>query len=205
VSLQPRSDEIFKRACSEVAFWFHPVPFGNGRFTPGHNARAPMDHELGKWRFPSNLRGKTMLDIGCADGGWSFEALQRGAANVIAIDDQQVTGRKFIQENNVFPEINFRTLDLYSQEFLTLEPADFVLFARVLYHVEDPIEAVKRVGRVTKEFAILETHVNNCLGTEVTYAVFYEKDDFSRDPTNWWGPNLPCLEPWIKVAGFKYQ
>ena len=201
---QPPSDEMFEKACRTVG-WFHSVPFGRGRFTPGHKTRARMDHEIVKWRFPENLTGKTMLDIGCADGGWDVEALQRGATNIVAIDDQQVVGRKFLQDNNVFPAIDFRTLDLFSDDFLNLEPADFVLFAGVLYHVQDPIEALKRVRRMTKEFAILETHIDDSLGTDKTYAVFYEKDECAKDSTNWWGPNLPCLEAWIRIAGFRFE
>jgi tRNA (mo5U34)-methyltransferase len=199
----PPSDEIFEKACR--VGWFHSVPFGRGRFTPGHKSRAQMDKEIGKWRFPLSLTGKTMLDIGCADGGWAVEALQRGAGKIVAIDDQQVVGRKFLEDNGVFPAIEFRTLDLFSNAFLNLDPADFVLFAGVLYHVHDPIEALRRVRRMTKEFAILETHIDNSLGTDKTYAVFYEKDECANDSTNWWGPNLPCLEAWIRVAGFRFE
>ena len=197
--------ELFAKACKECDFWFHSVPFGEGRFTRGHKTQEQMEAEAAQWRFPSDLAGKTMLDIGCADGGWSVEALARGAASVVAIDEQTTVGRKFLMENAAFPEIAFATINLYSDEFLKLAPVDFVLFAGVLYHVHDPIEALRRVRLKTKESAILETHVNHRFGTDTTYAVFYERDEFSGDPTNWWGPNIPCLEAWLRVAGFRFE
>jgi tRNA (mo5U34)-methyltransferase len=155
-----------------------------------------MNREARNWRFPSDLTGKTMLDIGCADGGWSVHGLLRGAASVTSVDSQQTGGRKYLQDNKLFP-INFMTVDLYSDEFMKLEPAEFVLFAGVLYHVHDPIEALKRLRRKTKGFAILETQLDERFGNSVPYTVFYENDELAGDPTNWFGPNRTCLEAWL--------
>jgi tRNA (mo5U34)-methyltransferase len=183
--------------------WFHSVPFGSGRYTKGHKRLDQMNREARTWRFPSDLTGKTMLDIGCADGGWSVHGLLRGAASVTSIDSQQTQGRRFLQDNKIFP-INFMTVDLYSDEFMKLEPADFVLFAGVLYHVHEPLEALKRLRRKTKGFAILETQLDERFGNSVPYTVFYENDELAGDPSNWFGPNRMCLEAWLRVAGFRF-
>jgi tRNA (mo5U34)-methyltransferase len=196
------SDAVFEDACRTLS-WFHSVPFGAGRYTPGHKKLDQMNREARNWKFPPDLTGKTMLDIGCADGGWSVHGLLRGAASVTSIDVQQTGGRKYLQDKKLFP-INFMTVDLFSHEFDTIEPADFVLFAGVLYHVHDPVEALKRLRRVTREFAILETLVDERLGSAVPYAMFYENDELAGDKTNWFGPNRACLEAWIRVAGFKF-
>src|SRR5262245_8319886 len=42
-----------------------------------------LESELGRIDF----RGKTVLDIGCWDGYWSFYAERRGARSVLASDD----------------------------------------------------------------------------------------------------------------------
>jgi tRNA (mo5U34)-methyltransferase len=196
------SDAVFEDACRTLT-WFHSVPFGAGRYTPGHKRLGQMNREARSWKFPFDLSGKTMLDIGCADGGWSVHALLRGATSVTSVDVQQTGGRRYLQDKKLFP-INFLTLDLFSHEFNTIEPADFVLFSGVLYHVHDPIEALKRLRRVTREFAILETLVDERLGVSVPYSVFYENDELAGDKTNWFGPNQVCLEAWIRVAGFRF-
>src|SRR3954467_981696 len=64
--------------------WVHAIDLGNGIVTPG------------MWGLPSatimrafntiDFRGKKVLDIGCWDGLWSFEAERRGAAEVWATD-----------------------------------------------------------------------------------------------------------------------
>jgi tRNA (mo5U34)-methyltransferase len=196
------SNALFDTACQTLG-WFHSVPFGNGRYTPGHKHLGQMNREARNWRFPYDLTGKTMLDIGCADGGWSVHGLLRGAASVTSIDSQQTGGRKYLQDNKIFP-INFMTVDLYSDEFMKIEPADFVLFAGVLYHVHDPIEALKRLRRKTKGFAIIETQLDERFGNSAPYTVFYENDELAGDATNWFGPNRMCLEAWLRVAGFRF-
>ena len=48
---------------------------------------------------------------------------------------------------------------------------DVVLFTGVLYHVQHPLEALKRVRSKTGELAILETHVNQSLGSALPLAL----------------------------------
>jgi tRNA (mo5U34)-methyltransferase len=142
-----------------------------------------------------------MLDIGCADGFYSIMGRQRGAKRVLSIDDQQTIGIKFLLDNNVYP-IEYRKLDLMSPDFLELEPFDFVHFAGVFYHLQNPLEGIKRVRRVTREVALIEGHMNETLGRGLPFAIYYEGTELNKDPTNWWGPNLPCLEAMIRTAGF---
>ena len=51
---------------------------------------------------------------------------------------------------------------------------------------------------------LLETHVNDSLGASPPLAIYYETRELSGDPTNWWGPNVACLEALLRTAGFTY-
>jgi tRNA (mo5U34)-methyltransferase len=197
---QTLSGDVFERA-QQVGFWFHSIPFPDGRITAGNKSIAQQQDELIRWQFPADLTGKTMIDIGCADGFYSIVGRQRGARRVLSIDDQQTIGIRFLLENKVYP-IEYRKLDLMSPEFLDLEPFDFVHFAGVFYHLENPLEGLKRVRRITREVALIEGHINETYGRDLPYAVYYEGSELNSDPTNWWGPNLPCLEAMIRTAGF---
>lgn len=66
----------------EIPYWYHKIELPDGTVTPGW---APINAE--RYGIPENLTGKRVLDIGAWDGYWTFEALKRGAKEVIAIDD----------------------------------------------------------------------------------------------------------------------
>ena len=181
---------------------FHSIDLGGGHWTDGLKTPERMQFELAAWRFPDDFRGKTVLDIGCADGGWSVAAWQRGADRVLSIDERTTGAMEFFLRQNAFP-LEFKEMDLFSSEFMELPVFDVVLFTGVLYHVQHPLEALKRVRAKTGELAILETHINESLGTALPYMVYYERNELAAaDPTNWWGPNTPCLEGMLRTAGF---
>ena len=81
------SDDDIARTNLEAAvkaqpYWYHRIELPYGIVTPGW---APID--AAKYGIPDDLTGKRVLDIGSWDGYWTWEALKRGAAEVVAIDD----------------------------------------------------------------------------------------------------------------------
>jgi tRNA (mo5U34)-methyltransferase len=69
----------------DVGYWWHSITMPDGSATPGHKSVAQMALEIENLRLP-NLAGKSVLDIGAWDGGFSFEAEKRGASRVVALD-----------------------------------------------------------------------------------------------------------------------
>ncbi|HEY3368232.1 MAG TPA: methyltransferase domain-containing protein [Symbiobacteriaceae bacterium] len=187
-----------QRASQKVTWW-HSVPLGDGHATRGTKAFS-VNQELAKWKFPADLTGKTVLDIGCNDGGYSVAALERGASHVLAVDANLTDGMRFLLEHDVHP-FEFRQLDLFAEAFLQLPTFDFVIFAGVLYHVLDPILALRRVRQVTRGTALIETHVDERV-SHIPCIAFYEKTDLNNDATNWWGPNRLCLDAMLRTVGF---
>lgn len=196
--------EMLAKCAPLQGYWFHSIELSPGVWTNGAKTREQMDYELSSWGFPNDLTGKTVLDIGCADGGSSIAALNRGAKSVLAIDEQVTTGRKLIMDAKAFPKIEFRTMNLFSNEFMLMFRFDFVIFAGVLYHVQDMLEALKRVRSRCADggSVLIETHVNESAGTTPPLAIFYEAGELANDPTNWWGPNIACLEGMFRTSGF---
>lgn len=70
--LQARASELF---------WFHRVELGHGVIAPG-----VADFSWRADQLPA-VAGKSVLDIGAWDGGYSYLAERRGAARVVAVDD----------------------------------------------------------------------------------------------------------------------
>lgn len=78
------ADANVAEAIAAIPSWRHrrqdrPV------ITPG---TEDSDAELQRLRLPTSLDGQRVLDIGCSDGLYSFEAERRGAHEVVAIDDE---------------------------------------------------------------------------------------------------------------------
>src|SRR6478736_10571084 len=78
------ADELteLRSRIAAVPYWYHKIPLPGGIVTPGW---APLN--VASYRVPDDLSGKRILDVGAWDGFWTFEALRRGAKQVVAMDD----------------------------------------------------------------------------------------------------------------------
>jgi tRNA (mo5U34)-methyltransferase len=81
---------------------------------------------------------------------------------------------------------------------------DVVLYLGVLYHMENPLAALRRVRDLTREIAIIETEAIVVGGFERTpMSEFFPLDaKLLDDPTNFWAPNAACLADLCETAGF---
>jgi tRNA (mo5U34)-methyltransferase len=81
---------------------------------------------------------------------------------------------------------------------------DVVLYLGVLYHMQNPFEALKRLAAVTGELAIIETEAIALPGFEDhALCEFFEGSELNRDPSNWWAPNEKAVAGMCRAAGFK--
>ena len=142
--------------------WYHEFDFGNGLVAKAKTPDAEFHRRL--WAFiRSNLdgidfAGKTVLDIGCWDGYWSFYAEKRGAAHVLATDDADQnwagdSGLALAKELlNSSIEIN-TNLSVYRLAELKTK-FDIVLCLGVYYHLIDPFYALAQVRHCCHENTI---------------------------------------------------
>jgi tRNA (mo5U34)-methyltransferase len=81
---------------------------------------------------------------------------------------------------------------------------DVVFFLGVLYHLENPFAAIRRLSSVTRELAIIETEAIAIPGRERrAFWEFFPSDELDGDVTNWWAPNDRALEGMCLAAGFR--
>jgi tRNA (mo5U34)-methyltransferase len=195
------SDAARSNAQMAAGSWWHSIDLGQGVITPGVHPIDELRDNFARFNLPEDLGGRTLLDIGCWDGFYSFEAERRGAS-VTAADcwrpENFFRAREALQS-----PIEFHELSVYDVTKTALGSFDIVLFLGVLYHLRHPLLALEQVCEVTRDFAIIETHViDNIYEARNPVMEFYEFDELGGQYDNWWGPNVECLTKMARAAGF---
>jgi tRNA (mo5U34)-methyltransferase len=150
--------------------WFYPFKLPSGRvtrtyagtdaITPIHDTRLRMLEQALNSHFGESLSRYTALDIACHQGFFANYLAQRGA-DVLAIDarDEHVADTTLIR--NIYGKTNLRVEKLQVDD-LKREihgQFDIVLMFGLLYHLEDPVRALRRAREVTRKVCLLETQV----------------------------------------------
>ena len=215
-------DQIRQRV-EALGDWFHNLDLGGIKTAPNHFLH---DYPNNKWAtfahvVPEDLRGRTVLDIGCNAGFYAIEMKRRGASRVVAVDSDEryLAQARFAAEVTGF-DIEFRNLSVFDVGALG-ERFDLVLFMGVLYHLRHPLLALDLIrDTVATDLLLFQTMQR---GSEEVAAVepdydFFEDSHFdapgypkmhfieqrySNDPSNWWAPNAACTQAMLRSAGFE--
>jgi tRNA (mo5U34)-methyltransferase len=93
---------------------------------------------------------------------------------------------------------DFMTMDLSA-----LGTFDAVLFLGVIYHLEEPLRALRRVRQLTHGFAAIETEAVLLPGPPGRPLwQFVDAAQLNDDPTIWWVPTAEGLRAMCLAAGF---
>lgn len=215
--------EQLKRQITNLGDWFHNIDLGGIQTAPEHFLG---DYPRCKFRsfahaIPDNLRGKSVLDIGCNGGFYSLEMKRRGADRVLGLDhdERYLAQARFAAEVSGL-DIEFRQLSVYDVGQLG-EKFDVVIFMGVLYHLRHPLLALDLLHEhVTRDLLIFQSMQRGSEEAGVIESDYpfseteiFEREDFPRmyfvehryasDPTNWWIPNRACAEALLRSSGYE--
>jgi tRNA (mo5U34)-methyltransferase len=80
---------------------------------------------------------------------------------------------------------------------------DVVLFLGVLYHLENPLGALRRVAALTEEVALIRTVAVAVEGhPEASLWEFYPFSELAGDSSNWFTPTATAFRGACETAGF---
>lgn len=136
--------------------WYHTFDLGEGVTT---TSQVPLFKDM--WAFnlkcleSVDFRGKRVLDIGCRDGLFSFEAERRGAREVIGIDNDLSTGAVELLIPHFDSKVQMRQMNLYELTPETMGRFDVILFFGVLYHLRYPFWGLKRIIDCLEEQGVM--------------------------------------------------
>jgi tRNA (mo5U34)-methyltransferase len=182
--------------------WWHAIDLG-GFVTTGTRSTL-IDRAFDQVDF----KGKKVLDIGCWDGLWSFEAEKRGASEVYSIDyvslrswseqpTYQLAHRVLGSRARYYPNIS-----VYDIKRLGVADFDVVIYCGIYYHLLDPLRAFAALREVMIEGGLILAEGPVLDGSDRVFADFYCGNWLYEDPTNWWVPTIPCLREWLDSTFF---
>jgi tRNA (mo5U34)-methyltransferase len=222
ISAPELTTEAIARRIHELGEWFHNIDLRGVPTAPRHFLG---DYPAVKWRrfadaLPADLRGRTVLDIGCNAGFYSIEMKRRGAERVVAIDsDNDYLNQARFAAEVIGVDLEFRELSVYDVGALD-EQFDIVLFLGVLYHLRHPLLALDLIHEhVTRNLLVFQSMQRGSAEIEplerdypFTEVEVFDRPGFPKlhfierryasDPTNWWAPNRACSEALLRSAGF---
>jgi len=187
-------------------WWFHRFDFSNGVSTRGRDPSANKLHALS---LPPRLDGLSVIDIGAADGYFSFQCEARGAARVVASDEwlwlspgppHCLDKFRFVKRV-LSSSVEERIISVEALSAESVGVFDIALFLGVLYHAPNMMHYLERLRAVTKTMAVIETFVD-LLDVDQPAAAFYPPGTVNNDSSNWWGPNISCVDEMLLRAGF---
>lgn len=160
-----------------IEYWYHKIELPGGIVTPGW---SPIHAE--RYCIPEDLTGKRVLDIGAWDGHWTWEALRRGAKEVVAIDDfsddcglghkrtawetfdicreafgftSKLGGPEECWGNGKDQCVQRTEMSVY--DLIRDCPFDIVFCFGVLYHLKHPLLALEKISEVCDGALYVET------------------------------------------------
>ncbi|MCX6967185.1 MAG: TIGR04290 family methyltransferase [Verrucomicrobia bacterium] len=217
------SQEQIVHRVRELGDWFQNLNLRGVSTAPHHFLG---DYPTVKWRrfahsIPQDLRGKSVLDIGCNAGFYCFEMKRRGARRVLGIDsDEAYLAQARFAAEVLGMEVEFQRLSVYDVGQLG-ERFDVVLFMGVLYHLRHPLLALDLIHQhVAGDLLIFQSmlrgsadaaslqqdydfHETQIFDLPEFPRMHFVEHNYAGDPTNWWIPNRACTEAMLRSSGFQ--
>jgi tRNA (mo5U34)-methyltransferase len=200
-------DDVQKRIDS--IRWYHEFDFPNG--LRARSQTSDVDAHRAIWAFIRNqlddidFTGKTVLDIGCWDGMWSFYAERRGARHVLAADDSaQNWGAG--EGLRLARELFGSSIELDQQRSVydvtcLNKTFDIVLCLGVYYHLHDPFYAFSQIRHCCHADSIVVFEGDATAGLKANTALI----DFSNRYTSIFIPTTTILNEMLEAAYFRIE
>ena len=169
--------------------WYHRIKVVDDVYTDP----IPEDDYQPLWDFildcmkDIDFKEKRVLDVGCRDGLFSFEAERRGAKEIIGSDNDLSPGATGFLIPLFKSEVKMYELNLYELTPEKFGSFDIILLFGVLYHLRYPFWGLKKLTDVLSDKGLLLIEAGM-----LTYKIF-ENNDFLWCPYREWAPSSPTL------------
>ncbi|PZQ14804.1 MAG: hypothetical protein DI564_09900 [Rhodanobacter denitrificans] len=163
-------DSAAREAQALAKTWFYPFRLPSGRVTPTygqgeldavHHTRSQMLEDLLAREFPGDRGGSSAVDLACHQGWFSAQLAQGGFGRVVGIDarPEHVADASLIRDALDLSQIELRLSDVHALNAAELGVHDLVLCFGLIYHLENPVGALRVARALTRRLCVIETQV----------------------------------------------
>ena len=159
-------DETLARYGAE---WFYEFTFANGAGTAApsdvvnaiHHTRAELIFPLLDDIFGGEWERLRCLDLACHQGWFTTQLAARNAGSVLGMDirARHIEMATVVADMTGLGNVQFRERSIFDVTPQTDGTYDLTLLLGLLYHLDDPLRALKIARQVTRRLCVIETQV----------------------------------------------
>ena len=150
--------------------WFYAYDLPDGSTTPTyHGSDIKAIHDT-RWRMlehcldervGADRAGLSALDLASHQGWFAVNLARSGFGNVLGIDARasHVEDSSLIRDIYGFDKLAFRQGDIHAQSAEKTGTFDLVLMLGLLYHLENPIGALRACRELCSGLCVIETQI----------------------------------------------
>jgi tRNA (mo5U34)-methyltransferase len=170
--------------------WMYPWELAPGVTTPLVGPGLPEVHRTRRELIEPAARaalerGGRALDIACHEGWFAHRLLEWGADEVVAVDIRDVNVRRarLLRDHFGLERLKIEQGDVYELRPGDLGQFDVVLMLGLIYHLENPIGAIRAARALTRGVCLLETQLTR---QEAPIRTGWGiPDQFTDEPASW--------------------
>jgi SAM-dependent methyltransferase len=117
--------------------------------------------------YPDGLQGKTIIDVGCLEGGFTTEFARMGlTATGLEVRDTNYNNCLYVRNRVNLPNLHFVQGD--ATDVANLGQFDVFFVSGLLYHLDKPKQFLQTVARNCRKALIIWTHVTQAEENEAS-------------------------------------
>jgi hypothetical protein len=160
--------------------WFYPYRLPSGRVTATsegesidaiHHTRLRMlDSELLR-TFGNRCEGRSAIDLACHQGWFAAHLAQCGFTSVLGVDAraEHIADASLMRDLLELRNLAYRQSDVHALDASALGSHDLVLCFGLIYHLENPIGALRIARALCRRLCLIETQIAPGLGGWIDY------------------------------------
>lgn len=228
----PPADQL-QEEIERQPLWMYRWNLGRGLTTPTvhpsdalmhlHETRLKMMEPAVREALAAAGPDARVIDLACNEGWFAHRMLDWGAGSVLGIDIREVNVRRaeLIREHYGIDQdrLSFRRSDVFDLDPDELGSFDVVLLLGLIYHLEDPMGAIRLARRLCRRVCVIESQLNRHMvplqwgagprvhESPMAFAVNVETDAETNPVASTSGimsliPNRAALVEMPSIAGF---